>query len=270
MAGEVVRSAATLVDVSVLTKQQQPSTPILKVKGKPVFLDLQNDGHTKTAVSSNHDVPKVWAVHKLSGEVVSESDPHGRPSLMDRLKRSGVGRNNNNSRQKQQQYHLKPIGRLDMPTEGLILVTNDGGFARAMELPSSELHRVYRVRVHGKLTAYKLDRIRRGGIEYDDDHHHSSTRGAVRYGPMRVAVERPRKGTQHSTNTWVQVTCTEGKNRQIRNVFAALGCECRVCVCVCMKSCVSILKSRNSLTRILILHSDSDKIDSNRVWRLQT
>jgi 23S rRNA pseudouridine2605 synthase len=75
------------------------------------------------------------------------------------------------------------------------------------------LHRVYRARVHGRLTSYKLDRIRKGGVTYEN----------VRYGPMKVAVERPRKGTSSSTITWLQVTCTDGKNRQIRNVFAALG-----------------------------------------------
>jgi pseudouridine synthase len=156
---------------------------------------------------------------------------------------------------KQRQLHLKPIGRLDIPSEGLILVTNDGGFAREMELPSSKIHREYRVRVHGRLTSYKIDRIRKGGIEYEN----------VRYPSMKVAVEKPRRSRSTSSNTWLRgvynarnhysisvlflrksqniirrisnsflfifvqrlyllVTCTEGKNRQIRNVFGALGC----------------------------------------------
>ena len=156
-------------------------------------------------------IPKVWAVHKVSGELVTENDPHDRLSLMDRLKRGGVGRSS------KKQWHLKPIGRLDMPTEGLILVTNDGEYAREMELPSSQLHRVYRVRVHGLLTTNKLDRIRRGLVAVQDN---GST---IKYSPMKVSIERQKRQARSSTNTWLQVTCTEGKNRQIRNVFAALG-----------------------------------------------
>eukprot|EP00339_Tiarina_fusa_P028139 CAMPEP_0117054436 /NCGR_PEP_ID=MMETSP0472-20121206/37728_1 /TAXON_ID=693140 ORGANISM="Tiarina fusus, Strain LIS" /NCGR_SAMPLE_ID=MMETSP0472 /ASSEMBLY_ACC=CAM_ASM_000603 /LENGTH=147 /DNA_ID=CAMNT_0004770027 /DNA_START=66 /DNA_END=506 /DNA_ORIENTATION=- len=97
-----------------------------------------------------------------------------------------------------------------MSTEGLILLTNDGDFGRQMELPKSNIHRVYRVRVHGHLSSYKLDRIRKGGIRHE----------STVYGPMKVAIER-RHGK--STNTWIRVTSVEGKNRQIRNVFKSLG-----------------------------------------------
>ena len=194
LAGKVVTSPQMLVD----WKQIQTGSVVLKVSGKPVIVKE----------STGNKTPKVWAVHKLAGEVVSEKDPHGRPSLMDRLVRGGVGRVS-----KQQRVHLKPIGRLDMPTEGLILVTDDGDYARQMELPISKVHRVYRARVHGKLTSYKLDRIRKGGIQYEN----------TRYGPMKVSLERARVGTRSSTNTWLRITSTEGKNRQIRNVFSALG-----------------------------------------------
>ena len=118
-----------------------------------------------------------------------------------------------------QKMHLKPIGRLDIPTEGLCLVTNDGVFARDMELPKNKVHRVYRARVHGPLTSAKLNRIRKGGVRFND----------VRYGPMKVLVEKSRRrkrpNSLHATptNTWVQITSIEGKNRQIRNVFEALG-----------------------------------------------
>jgi 23S rRNA-/tRNA-specific pseudouridylate synthase len=86
--------------------------------------------------------------------------------------------------------------RLDIPTEGLVLVTNDGGFARQMELPRNQIHRVYRARVHGRLNSYKLDRIRHG---FDG------------YKSMRVAVEKRHQKTKLSANTWIQITSTEGQ-----------------------------------------------------------
>lgn len=144
---------------------------------------------------------RVWLAHKLPGEVVSEMDPQGRPSLMDRLKRGGVGTKNE---------HLSPIGRLDMSTEGLILITNDGQYKRQLELPSSKVHRVYRVRVHGKLTPYKLKAIR-NGIRIEDE----------RYRGMKVQLEASRGAS--STNNWIRLTCVEGKNRQIRKVLNHLG-----------------------------------------------
>jgi 23S rRNA pseudouridine2605 synthase len=93
---------------------------------------------------------RVWIVHKLSGEVMSERDPQGRPSLVDRLKQSGLG------------LHLMLIGRLDMTAEGLILLITDGAYAREMELPCNHVHRSYRVRVHGNLTPHKLKAVRLG------------------------------------------------------------------------------------------------------------
>jgi 23S rRNA pseudouridine2605 synthase len=199
LAGKVVRSPHILIDWKDLALNI-----VLKVQGKAVLLSppTDKDGNTKIKV------PKVWAVHKLAGEVVTEHDPQGRPSMLQRLMRGGVGRVGG-----QQRHHLKPIGRLDMPTQGLILVTNDGEYARQMELPSNKIKRIYRARVHGRLTSNKLDRIRQGRIRYEN----------VRYGPMKVEVEKSRRGNKSSSNTWVQITSIEGKNRQIRNVFAALG-----------------------------------------------
>jgi 23S rRNA pseudouridine2605 synthase len=200
LAGKVVRSPHILIDWKDLALNV-----ILKVQGKAVLLSpptTDKDGNTK------RDVPKVWAVHKLAGEVVSEHDPQGRPSMLQRLMRGGVGRVGG-----KQRHHLKPIGRLDLPTQGLILVTNDGEYARQMELPSNKIKRVYRARVHGRLTSNKLDRIRQGRIRYEN----------VRYGPMKVEVEKSRRANKSSANTWVRIVSIEGKNRQIRNVFAALG-----------------------------------------------
>ena len=196
LAGSVVQMPQLLLDFDEIIASSAKNSPLVKLSGKPV---LFHPSSTTTSADNQHQsslVPKVWAVHKVKGEVVAEHDPHGRPSLLDRLKRSGVGRTKQGGKRKRQQrqLHLKPIGRLDIPTEGLILVTNDGGFAREMELPASKIHRVYRVRVHGRLTSYKLDRIRKGGIEFDN----------VRYPSMKVAVEKPRRSRTTSANTWLR------------------------------------------------------------------
>lgn len=151
--------------------------------------------------AANSKRTRVWLVHKLQGEVVSEMDPQGRPSLMDRLRRGGVGNKSE---------HLKAVGRLDISTEGLILVTNDGKYKRELELPSNQVHRVYRVRVHGKLTPYKLKAIR-AGIRIEN----------VRYRGMQVQLVANRGPS--STNNWIRLTCVEGKNRQIRKVLNHLG-----------------------------------------------
>lgn len=240
LAGKIVRTPHLLLNWDDLGSER--GNVVLKVQGKPVLLlkpssGSDGDGDGDSDGEKDGTIPKVWAVHKLSGEVVTENDPHNRPSMIQRLVRGGVGRRqqhqkNQHQQQQQQQYHLKPIGRLDMTTEGLILVTNDGEYARQMELPKNQLHRIYRVRVHGRLSQYKLDQIRYGSI-YDE-------KTDTRYRPMQVMIEtrsgrangsggrRGRGGTTASigptsTNTWLRVICTEGKNRQIRNVFSAMG-----------------------------------------------
>lgn len=213
VAGKVVYSPHMLVDLDEIG---QSGSVVIKVQGKGIQLDLASEISRNTG-SAKARVPAVYAVHKLPGEVVTENDPQNRPSMIKRLMQGGVGMRRVGT--KLQQMHLKPIGRLDIPTEGLCLVTNDGEFAREMELPENQVHRVYRARVHGRLTSAKLNRIRSGGVRFND----------VRYGPMKVAVEKTRRSKQRDslysspTNTWVQITSTEGKNRQIRNVFEALG-----------------------------------------------
>ncbi len=197
LAGKVVQTPQLLVDFDEIVSHSTENKPLIKLAGKPVLFNPELLSANPNNEERSALVPKVWAVHKIKGEVVTEDDPHGRPSLLERLKRSGVGRIKQRGKRKQGRFHLKPIGRLDIPTEGLILVTNDGAFARQMELPSSKIRREYRVRVHGRLTSYKLDRIRRGGIEYEN----------VRYPSMKVAVEKPRKSRATSSNTWLRGMC---------------------------------------------------------------
>jgi len=201
------------------------SLPI-KVNGR--LLMLQNQNHFPTleqqSINSTRDVQpvdiiktRVWLVHKLKGELVTEEDPEGRPSLMDRLKVGGVGRPSRKAFKNGQtsSLHLKAIGRLDMMTEGLILVTNDGMYARNMELPDNNFHRTYRVRVHGLVTPSKMGAIRRG-VMIDN----------IRYKGMIVSLDMNKNSLKvkgGGTNSWLTITCCEGKNRQIRKILNHLG-----------------------------------------------
>jgi 23S rRNA pseudouridine2605 synthase len=127
-------------------------------------------------------------------------------------------------------------------------MTNNGALARDLELPKNKVHRTYRVRVHGKLTPYKLKAMRSG-----------ITIGNIRYNGMKVEIENTRKkGT--STNTWLRITCTQGKNRQIRNVLAHLaskyGVGAMVVACISLpcarkKTNVSILFAVVNVTRLI-------------------
>ena len=102
------------------------------------------------------------------------------------------------------------VGRLDINSEGLLLLTNDGGLARYLELPATGLQRRYRVRLHGAVNPARLEKLRRG-ITVD----------GVRYGPMEARLE----GSRGGTNQWLTITLKEGKNREIRRVMAHLGLQ---------------------------------------------
>ena len=104
---------------------------------------------------------------------------------------------------------LISIGRLDFNTEGLLLLTNDGGLARVLELPDTGWLRRYRVRAHGAIEQEKLDELRKG-IEVD----------GVKYGPIEATLER-----DSGANVWILFAIREGKNREVRNVMAHLGLE---------------------------------------------
>ena len=101
------------------------------------------------------------------------------------------------------------VGRLDLNTEGLLLLTNDGGLARVLELPSTGWLRRYRVRAHGSVTQDALDRLR-AGITID----------GVRYGTIEATLDR-----SQGSNVWLTFAIREGKNREVRNVLGALGLQ---------------------------------------------
>ena len=119
----------------------------------------------------------------------------GRPTVFDNLP-EGLPR-------------LISVGRLDFNTEGLLLLTNDGGLARALELPDTGWLRRYRVRAHGEVTQGQLDELKKG-VEVD----------GVKYGPIDATLER-----DQGANVWLVFAIREGKNREVRNVLAHLGLE---------------------------------------------
>ena len=138
---------------------------------------------------------RIWLYHKPVGLVTTAHDPQGRPTVFEKLPKTLP--------------RVISVGRLDLNSEGLLLLTNDGEWARKMELPSSHLERTYRVKVHGNLTGEVLSRLAKG-VKID----------GIQYAPARVRVEK-----KQGTNTWVQMTLTEGKNREIRRLMAFFGLE---------------------------------------------
>jgi 23S rRNA pseudouridine2605 synthase len=138
---------------------------------------------------------RLFLYHKPRGLMTTHADPEGRPTVFDNLP-EGLPR-------------LISIGRLDFNTEGLLLLTNDGGLARTLELPDTGWLRRYRVRAHGEVTQAQLDALR-AGIEVD----------GVKYGPIDATLER-----DQGANVWLVFAIREGKNREVRNVMAHLGLE---------------------------------------------
>jgi len=136
---------------------------------------------------------RLWRYHKPSGLVTTHRDPEGRPTVFAALPPE-LGR-------------VISVGRLDLTSEGLLLLTNDGALARRLELPATGWTRRYRVRVHGTVDAKRLADLAKG-----------ITVAGLSYGPIQAAVERVQ-----GANAWLTVALKEGKNREIRRVMEHLG-----------------------------------------------
>jgi len=135
---------------------------------------------------------RLWRYHKPAGLVTSHKDPQGRPTVFDSLPKD-LGR-------------VISVGRLDLNSEGLLLLTNDGALARTLELPATGWVRRYRVRVHGRVEPKRLGALA-GGV----------TVAGVRYGPIEASLD-----SQSGANAWLTVSLAEGKNREIRKVMESL------------------------------------------------
>ncbi|KDO26731.1 hypothetical protein SPRG_20528 [Saprolegnia parasitica CBS 223.65] len=138
------------------------------------------------------DKRRVWIAHKLMGELVTTSDPQGRPTIMDRLKKMGM------------QHHIMAVGRLDFNTEGLLLLTNDGAYARELEHPQFEVQRTYRVLVRGQVLPSKIAELQKGAVV-----------DGIKYRPIQVTIESTK-----DKDSWLKVKLSEGKNREVRKALA--------------------------------------------------
>jgi len=138
---------------------------------------------------------RLFLFHKPAGVLTTERDPRGRPTIYDRLPKDLP--------------RLVPVGRLDYNTEGLLLLTNDGGLKRQLELPSTGVERAYRARAFGQVSQPQLESLIEG-VEIE----------GVRYGSIDANIER-----RTGANLWIEMILTEGKNREVRRVLEHLGLE---------------------------------------------
>ncbi|MBV9523105.1 MAG: rRNA pseudouridine synthase [Alphaproteobacteria bacterium] len=136
---------------------------------------------------------RLWRYHKPAGLVTTHRDEKGRATVFDKLP-PGLPR-------------VITVGRLDLNSEGLLLLTNDGALARRLELPATGWLRRYKVRIHGFVEEQRLQRLA-GGITVD----------GIDYGPISARLER-----QQGSNAWIEMGLREGRNREIRRVLEHLG-----------------------------------------------
>ncbi|MES1970823.1 MAG: pseudouridine synthase [Pseudomonadota bacterium] len=136
---------------------------------------------------------RLFLYHKPAGLLVTERDPGGRPTIYDKLPKDLP--------------RLVPVGRLDLNTEGLLLLTTDGELKRQLELPATGVERAYRARAYGPVTQAQLEELIHG-VEIE----------GVRYGSINANLER-----RTGANVWIELILTEGKNREVRRVLEYLG-----------------------------------------------
>jgi 23S rRNA pseudouridine2605 synthase len=179
-ADRLIAAGRVAIDGAVLTSPAVTVTPasLVTVDGEPL---------------PSAEPPRLFRYHKPAGLLTAARDPEGRPTIYDRLP-PGLPR-------------LMPIGRLDLASEGLLLLTNDGGLKRRLELPSTGWVRRYRVRAHGEVDPAKLAALS-NGIMVD----------GFAYGPIEARLDKVQ-----GSNAWLTVSLREGKNREIRRVLEHFG-----------------------------------------------
>lgn len=187
------RSIEEWIRAGRVTVDGAPATLGQKVTGREKILV---DGKPVRALRSPRAAPRVLIYHKPVGEVCTRSDPEGRPTVFESLPTLENGRWIN-------------VGRLDIATSGLLLMTTDGGLANALMHPSREIPREYAVRVHGAVAPETLRRLT-AGIELED--------GLARCDSVEAAGGE-------GVNRWFRMTVSEGRNRLVRRLWDAVGFE---------------------------------------------
>ncbi|MFL0356307.1 pseudouridine synthase [Erythrobacter sp. GH1-10] len=170
---------------------ETPATFLTSLRGVSV------DGKPVTAPEPT----QLYAFHKPTGLITAERDPKGRATIYDALVNALP----------KDTPRVMPIGRLDLNTEGLLLLTNDGGLKRQMELPANGVPRTYRARAFGEVSQEQLESLSEG-VEID----------GVRYGSIDANLDHG-SGGSGVKNHWIEMTITEGKNREVRRVLEYLG-----------------------------------------------
>ena len=170
----------------------------ISVDGKllttPAFLIT---GHEKITVDGKpieeKQAPRLWRYHKPVGLLTTHNDPGGRPTVFEHLPNDLP--------------RVISVGRLDMNSEGLLLLTNDGALARKLELPKTGFARRYRARAFGKPSQARLDKLK-NGVVID----------GIKTGPIDAVLDK-----QQGTNAWITITIREGKNREVRRALETIG-----------------------------------------------
>ena len=170
----------------------------VKVNGKVINSPALDIGDSDKVEVNGNPLPqrertRLFLYHKPAGLVTTNSDPQGRPTIYESMP-ADIPR-------------VVSVGRLDIASEGLLLLTNDGGLARALELPDTGWVRKYRVRALGTISQARLDKLK-DGISID----------GVNYGSIDATIDRTT-----GANIWITFAIREGKNREVRNVLGALG-----------------------------------------------
>lgn len=164
------------------------TTPAVNVEGSEKILI---DGEKLPAI----DKTRVWVYYKPTGLITSHKDEKDRATVFDNLPK-GMPK-------------VISVGRLDLNSEGLLLLTNNGELSRKLELPSNGWSRRYRVKVHGRISQEKFKELEKG-----------ITIEGITYGSIKVEID-----SEQGTNAWLTVTLQEGKNREIRKVMKFLGLD---------------------------------------------
>jgi len=158
-----------------------------------VAVTAANDVRVDGAPLPSPERPRLWRYHKPIGLVTTHRDEKGRPTVFDALPK--------------ELPRVVSVGRLDLNSEGLLLLTNDGALARRLELPATGWLRRYKVRVHGEVDPDRLAALEKG-----------ITIAGTAYGPIRASLER-----EQGSNAWIALALREGKNREVRRVLEHLG-----------------------------------------------